>query len=175
MSRVLVLGGVRSGKSGYAEELLARSPGVRYAATAPARDGDPDWAARVDAHRRRRPASWTTAECGGGPAALLGELASAQAGTALLIDDIGNWLSSAFDAADGWSDPSRIDTDVLVSAVTACTARVVLVSPEVGWGVLPATRAGRLFADAQGALNQRLAAACDEVVLVVAGLPTRLK
>jgi adenosylcobinamide kinase/adenosylcobinamide-phosphate guanylyltransferase len=73
----------------------------------------------------------------------------------VLVDDVGNWLTSALDAAGAWEVPGG--------------------SPEVGWGVVPATRAGRVFADAQGGLNHRLAAACDAVTLVVAGLPVRLK
>jgi adenosyl cobinamide kinase/adenosyl cobinamide phosphate guanylyltransferase len=173
--RVLVLGGVRSGKSRHAEGLAASSAAVRYLATAPHRDGDPDWDRRISAHRERRPATWETGECGGDPGLLTGELLRAEPGVTLLVDDVGNWLTSAFDAADGWVSPSAVDTGALVTAVAACRAPLVLVSPEVGWGVLPATRAGRLFTDAQGALNQALAAACDEVALVVAGLATRLK
>jgi adenosyl cobinamide kinase/adenosyl cobinamide phosphate guanylyltransferase len=175
VARTLVLGGVRSGKSRYAEELVAEHAAVTYAATAHRRDGDPDWERRIEVHRRRRPASWLTAECGDDPPLLVGRLVGAAPGTALLVDDVGTWLTGLFDAQGGWDDPARVDPAPFVAAVAACPARLVLVSPEVGWGVLPATRAGRLFADAQGLLNQRLAAVCDEVVLVVAGLATRLK
>ena len=126
-------------------------------------------------HRRRRPARWSTIEAGGDPALLL----TALKGTAaLLVDDLGNWMTSALDAAGGWDHGAEsVDgiASALVEAVASCAVPLVLVSPEVGWGVLPATRAGRIFADAQGRLNQRLAAVCDDVTLVVAGLPMRLK
>jgi adenosyl cobinamide kinase/adenosyl cobinamide phosphate guanylyltransferase len=173
--RTLVLGGVRSGKSVWAERLLADAPVVSYVATAAGRDDDPDWSERIGAHRRRRPAHWSTVEAGGDPALLVTAL---KATTPLLVDDIGNWLTAALDAAGGWDHGAQaVDgiASALVDAVAGCAAPVVLVSPEVGWGVLPATRAGRIFADAQGQLNQRLAAVCDQATLVVAGLPIRLK
>ena len=172
--RALVLGGVRSGKSAYAESLVAGR--VAYVATAPARD-DADWALRIAAHRARRPASWSTVEAGGDPKLLVDAVRAAEPGCSLLVDDVGNWLTSALDVTGGWEQPAALDAVVfeLVDAVARCRAPLVLVSPEVGWGVLPATRAGRIFADAQGRLNQRLAAACDQVTLVVAGLPVRLK
>jgi adenosylcobinamide kinase/adenosylcobinamide-phosphate guanylyltransferase len=171
--RVLVLGGIRSGKSAWAEARLA-GRSVRYVATAPTRPGDQEWAARVAAHRARRPANWSTTESAVGLAAILREASPADA---LLVDDVGNWLTCAFDAAAAWDEPVLAGTATaeLVAAVAECRADLVLVSGEVGWGVVPATRAGRVFADAQGSLNQRLAGVCDEVVLVVAGLATRLK
>jgi adenosylcobinamide kinase/adenosylcobinamide-phosphate guanylyltransferase len=147
-----------------------------YVATAPARDSDPDWAERVKTHRSRRAATWTTVEAGGDPTLLLSALAAAT--VPVLVDDIGNWLTAALDAASAWDDGAHAVEPActsLVAAVSTCAVPLVLVSPEVGWGVLPATRAGRIFADAQGRLNQHLAAACDRVTLVVAGLPTTLK
>lgn len=177
--RTLVLGGVRSGKSAWAESLLAGAGPVEYLATAAPRD-DADWAARIEAHRARRAATWSSTEVGGDPALLMTALRTATAARALLVDDIGNWLTTALDAAGAWQHPAgaqsvELAADDLVTAVASCQARLVLVSPEVGWGVLPATRAGRVFADAQGRVNQLLAAVCDEVTLVVAGLPVRLK
>ncbi len=176
---MLVLGGVRSGKSAWAEARLGGSR-VNYVATAANRPGDADWAARIAAHRRRRPGSWTTTETSGDPTLLPAALRSAGPETALLIDDVGNWLTSALDAAHAWDHPEGAlaaegAVADLITSAAACQAPLVLVSPEVGLGVVPATRSGRVFADAQGALNQRLAALCDEVVLVVAGLPMRLK
>lgn len=171
----LVLGGIRSGKSGWAERLAASSARpVRYLATAPHRPGDADWAARVLVHRERRPAEWDTVEVGGSPGELPAALRRAEPGSVTLVDDIGNWLVGAFDAATAWdaADPwgaIAADVDLLVSAVAACPADTVLVSPEVGWTVVPATRSGRVFTDAQGTLNQRLAAVCGHAVLVVAG------
>ncbi|MEV0357968.1 bifunctional adenosylcobinamide kinase/adenosylcobinamide-phosphate guanylyltransferase [Nocardia sp. NPDC050697] len=97
---------------------------------------------------------------------------------ATLVDDIGTWLTARIDALDAWESPRGTvapDTHALVAAVTEYRHRLVLVSPEVGFGVIPATRSGRLFRDEIGALNQRLARVCDEVVLVVAGIPMRVK
>ncbi|WP_219418676.1 bifunctional adenosylcobinamide kinase/adenosylcobinamide-phosphate guanylyltransferase [Pseudonocardia nigra] len=172
--RTLVLGGTRSGKSRYAEDLLPADAPVRYLATARRRDDDPEWSARIDVHRARRPAGWTTVE-GGDVAALV-----RAGGDPLLVDDLATWLTGVLDDAGAWESPATppaVDTAVagLVDAVAACPGRVVLVSAEVGLGVVPATRAGRLFRDELGALNAALAAVCDEVLLLVAGLPLRLK
>ncbi len=166
-----MLGGTRSGKSGYAEQLLAPGAPVRYVATARHVPGDAEWTARIDAHRARRPAAWTTVEdpdvnallrAGGGP---------------LLVDDLATWLTGVLDDAGAWDRPVDITprVDALVDAVRAAPGRVVLVSAEVGLGVVPSTPAGRLFRDELGALNAALARVCDEVVLLVAGLPLHLK
>ena len=169
-----MLGGTRSGKSRHAEDLLPADAPVRYLATARRRADDPEWSARIDVHRARRSPSWTTLEdadvadvvrAGGGP---------------LLVDDLATWLTGVLDDAGAWDAPAvpqAVGTAVedLVAAVAAAPGRVVLVSAEVGLGVVPGTRAGRLFRDELGALNSALAAVCDEVVLLVAGLPLRLK
>jgi adenosylcobinamide kinase/adenosylcobinamide-phosphate guanylyltransferase len=178
--KILVLGGMRSGKSAWAEDRAATMgagpPGaVTYVATAPPRPGDADWDARIEAHRARRPTTWSTIETGADPGTLLAVLRDAAPDRTLVVDDLGAWLTSALDAAGAWDHPAGARTvdDLcgdLVAAVRACGAPLLLVSPEVGWGVVPATRAGRVFADAQGRLNQRAAAACDSAVLVVAGL-----
>ncbi len=174
MSRTLVLGGARSGKSRYAEDLLPDGAAVRYLATARRRAGDAEWDARLDAHRARRSPAWTTVEdpavaalvrAGGGP---------------LLVDDLATWLTGVLDDAGAWDAPRvpaavSAAVDALVDAVRAAPGRVVLVSAETGLGVVPATRAGRVFRDELGALNAALAAVCDEVLLLVAGLPLRLK
>jgi adenosylcobinamide kinase / adenosylcobinamide-phosphate guanylyltransferase len=172
--RTLVLGGTRSGKSRYAEDLLPADAPVRYVATARRRDDDAEWSARIDAHRARRPEGWTTVEdpdlprlvrAGGGP---------------LLVDDMATWLTGLLDDSGAWESaqvPPAVGAQVaeLVDAVAACPGRIVLVSAEVGLGVVPPTRAGRLFRDELGAANAALAAVCDEVLLLVAGLPLRLK
>ncbi|MDI5977215.1 bifunctional adenosylcobinamide kinase/adenosylcobinamide-phosphate guanylyltransferase [Amycolatopsis magusensis] len=168
--KVLVLGGVRSGKSRHAERLMARHPHVIYLATGlPASEGDPEWAARVAAHRARRPAGWRTVET----ADLPGALRSASA--PVLIDCFGTWLSrvlgdvGAWDQTDGWQQ--RLD-DYLLDFIDAWrTARVpvVAVSNEVGSGVVPGTFSGRVFRDVLGALNSEVAAHSDKVLLVVAG------
>jgi adenosylcobinamide kinase/adenosylcobinamide-phosphate guanylyltransferase len=101
-------------------------------------------------------------------------------GGPLLVDDLATWLAGVLDDFGAWEAPTvplavGAAVDELVAAVAAAPDRVVLVSAEVGLGVVPETRAGRLFRDELGALNAALAAVCDEVVLLVAGLPLRLK
>jgi adenosylcobinamide kinase/adenosylcobinamide-phosphate guanylyltransferase len=170
--RVLVLGGARSGKSAYAEQRLAAEPAVTYVATAPPQDDDPVWADRVQAHVRRRPAGWSTLETGD-VAPLL-----TTSSEPLLVDDLGLWLVRAVDEAGAWDGPLDAVTaacDHLVAAWRACRGTVVLVAPEVGSGVVPATASGRRFRDLLGALTTRLAAESDEVVHVVAGLDRRLR
>ena len=150
---------------------------MRYAATARRHAGDAEWAARIDAHRARRPPCWTTVEDPDLPALLR---ALGTDGPPLLVDDLATWLTGVLDDAGAWDRPQLPDAvgaavAELVDAVAGCRGSVVLVSAEVGLGVVPATRAGRLFRDELGALNVALAAACDEVLLLVAGLPLRLK
>jgi adenosylcobinamide kinase / adenosylcobinamide-phosphate guanylyltransferase len=167
--RVLVLGGARSGKSERAELRLAGEPQVIYVATGNRGTGDPDWAARVAAHRARRPGWWRTAETTD-----LAGLLRADHGTArgaLLIDGIGTWLAAVLDDC-GWvprDGAAAARTAELVSAWRQACGYVVAVSDETGLGVVPATPAGRLFRDELGRLNQALAAESDEAELVVAG------
>jgi adenosyl cobinamide kinase/adenosyl cobinamide phosphate guanylyltransferase len=171
VTRTLVLGGTRSGKSRYAEDLLPPGEPVRYVATARRRADDAEWDARIDAHRARRPAGWATVEESDVAALVRG------GGGPLLVDDLATWLTGVLDDAGAWEQ--RVDIsprlDELVAAVRTAPGQVVLVSAEVGLGVVPATRSGRLFRDELGALNAALAQVCDEVVLLVAGLPVRLK
>ncbi|WP_433049830.1 bifunctional adenosylcobinamide kinase/adenosylcobinamide-phosphate guanylyltransferase [Dactylosporangium sp. CS-033363] len=165
--RLLVLGGIRSGKSEVAEALVAGAGAVRYVATAQESTSDAGWAARIAAHRQRRPGTWQTEEVGTSPGHLAELLNSAKADETILVDDLGNWLSGVYDAGGDLTDAPIAE---LADAVRSCGAGLlVLVGPEVGLGVLPATEAGRAFADASGLLNQRVAAACDGVALVVAG------
>jgi adenosylcobinamide kinase / adenosylcobinamide-phosphate guanylyltransferase len=169
----LVLGGIRSGKSEWAESAIVESAGpgrpVRYVATGILADDD-EWDLRVAAHRDRRPDHWSTVET----TDVTTQLRSSALPT--LVDDVGGWLTATMDRAGAWSGGSpRADVDEFVSAVREVSADLVLVSPEVGMTVVPETSAGRLFADELGALNQRLAAICDRVVLVVAGQPVTVK
>lgn len=171
--RTLVLGGTRSGKSGWAEALLDPDAPVLYVATARGVDPavDPEWAARVERHRVRRPPGWRTVEDADLPATLRA------CDDPVLVDDLATWVTGLLDDA-GWErdapsvDAARAD---LVAAVDARPGRLVLVSAEVGLGVVPSTSAGRRFRDELGAVNADLAAVCDEVVLMVAGLPLRLR
>lgn len=184
--RVLVLGGARSGKSTFAERLLAEAqdPGpVTYAATARRYPGDEEWAGRIAHHRARRPVSWRTVETGEDPAALARLLRSAEG--PVLADCMTLWLTAAMDAVEAWDEqawscgraPERLAllTRELIAAYAACPAPVVAVSNELGFGLVPPDPGSRRFRDELGRLNQTLAAEADEVQLVVAGLPLRLK
>lgn len=166
--RILVTGGVRSGKSRHAESLLADRPAVTYVAPGPVDDDDPDWVARVAAHRERRPATWTTLET----------RAIADALTTrgpVLVDCLGTWLAGVLDERDLWEKPAgevtAVVEDLLDGVVSALAGHddAVLVTNEAGLGVVPAYRSGRLFRDLLGIVNLRVATACDEVHLVVAG------
>lgn len=168
--RILVTGGVRSGKSRHAEGLLADAAVVRYVAPGPERD-DADWAARVRAHRERRPASWETVETHD----LAAALATARP---VLVDCLGTWLAGIIDDAGAWDDPADELTSYVAAQVDAAVAalgeRVVLVTNEVGLGVVPEHRSGRVFRDLLGMVNQRFAESCDEVHLVIAGRVLKL-
>ncbi|ROP29327.1 adenosylcobinamide kinase /adenosylcobinamide-phosphate guanylyltransferase [Couchioplanes caeruleus] len=169
-----MLGGIRSGKSAFAEALVADAPSVRYVATAAGGEDDPEWRGRIEAHQRRRPQSWSTEETGADPARLAEVLADAKPGETLLVDDLGGWVATLLDPA--WQPNDDVATVVaLAEAVRACAARVVVVSPEVGLSLVPTTPVGRAFADALGTANQALADACDRVAFVVAGRATWLK
>ena len=171
--RELILGGARSGKSREAERRARDYAAVTYIATAADRPGDAEWAARVEAHRVRRPAHWRTVE---GPDRVISTLRDAPAGSAVLVDCLTLWLTGVLDAASpAWDDEVALDvgaqaaTKDLIDAICAAQANVFLVSNEVGMGVVPATRAGRLFADLLGRVHQEVAGACDSVTLMVAG------
>ncbi|KXX60387.1 bifunctional adenosylcobinamide kinase/adenosylcobinamide-phosphate guanylyltransferase [Rhodococcus sp. LB1] len=179
-SRTLVLGGARSGKSAHAEELtqaLAGAGRVRYVATSHRDPDDHDWEHRIAQHRDRRPGSWLTVETAH-RRDLVDQLRSPTEAAATLVDDLGTWLTVELDGAAAWESPRGSitpRTDELVASVRDYRGALVLVTPEVGLGVIPETRSGRLFRDEIGALNARLAQVCDRVVLVVAGLTMTLK
>ena len=171
-SRTLLLGGARSGKSREAERLLAAHPDVTYVATGPgAGDDDASWAHRVAAHQRRRPAHWRTRETRDLPAVLL----DAAPGQAVLVDCLTLWVTGLVDEAGAWDDPGKAEAAVaegtaqLVAALARNRAEVVLVSNEVGLGVVPEHASGRLFRDLLGSVHAEVGASCDEVDLVVAG------
>jgi adenosylcobinamide kinase/adenosylcobinamide-phosphate guanylyltransferase len=149
----LVLGGARSGKSAAAEALVGDD--AFYVATAEVTDDD--FAARVAAHRARRPGTWTTIESGPDLPSVVLDLPDRPA----LIDSLGTWVARC----DGFA----ADGAALVDALRSRTALTVVVSEEVGLGVHPETEIGRTWRDAVGEINQTVAAAADRVVLVVAG------
>jgi adenosylcobinamide kinase / adenosylcobinamide-phosphate guanylyltransferase len=170
--KVLVTGGVRSGKSFHAESLLLLEPGVTYLAPGPPLDveGDPEWAARVATHQERRPGHWETLETRDLPTAIT------EGEGALLIDSLGTWLTAQIDELDGWNaireEWERIlftRLDEAVDALARTKRTVVLVTNEVGMGIVPERRSGRIFGDLLGVVNQRFASECDEIQLVVAG------
>jgi adenosylcobinamide kinase / adenosylcobinamide-phosphate guanylyltransferase len=181
--RILVLGGARSGKSGFAERMFSDEPAVVYAATAPRYEGDTEWDERIARHRERRPASWVTQEFGTRPGGLA-ELLRVNR-RPVLIDSLTLWLTAAMDEANAWDEEAwrsadgrvrlTARTDELVAAFAAAPGAVVAVSDEVGFGVVPESAGTRRFRDELGRLNQAFAAVADEVWLVVAGLPLKLK
>ncbi|WFE21187.1 bifunctional adenosylcobinamide kinase/adenosylcobinamide-phosphate guanylyltransferase [Solwaraspora sp. WMMD937] len=171
---ILVLGGIRSGKSDYAESLVTGDPVVRYVATGAADPSDAEWLARIEEHRARRPTDWHTDEATGDPGRLIEAISSARAEETLLVDDVGGWVAALLDPSRQPAD-DRAAIAELAAAVRSCPARLVLVSPEVGLALVPSTPVGRAFADALGLTNQLLAEVADAVVLVVAGQPVQLK
>lgn len=163
----LVLGGARSGKSFYAERLVqALAPPWIYIATAQAFDDE--MRERVATHRERRSAGWTTLEA---PLALSGAICSAPAGAPVLVDCLTLWVTnlilSDHDAETAFAQ--------LLNALDAPPGPVVLVSNEVGLGIVPDNALARRFRDLAGALHQRVAARAERVVFMVAGLPMIVK
>lgn len=173
--RTLVLGGIRSGKSRWAEDALAEAlpaqQPVCYLAPGPTGVGDADWAQRVAVHRSRRPANWSTVETDD----IASQLRDCP-DTPTLVDDLGAWLTCTLDRHHAWDGGSvAAPIEAMLAAIGAFGSPLVLVSPEVGLTVVPATASGRRFADELGSLNQRVAELCDRVVLVVAGQPVPIK
>jgi len=170
----LIIGGARSGKTRYAHSLCSGSSRVVFIATA--RPEDDEMLARIECHQRGRPAHWETIE---EPVELGSAVrrASIEADT-ILVDCLTVWLSNLC-----WTlrerKPEEIEeaacTEVDAVAAAARERDVVLVSNEVGSGIVPDHPVGRLFRDLQGVVNQRAAAAADRVFLTVAGLPLRIK
>jgi nicotinate-nucleotide--dimethylbenzimidazole phosphoribosyltransferase len=175
--RILVLGGARSGKSGVAERLVEGAPSVTYLATGPTpTPDDPEWQERVRRHRARRPRHWTTVETRD-----LAPFLTEHAAEPLVIDCLGAWLTAVMERCGAWDDKPdaaeaiAAELDAFVDAWRDTNRTVVAVSNEVGSGVVPPTRSGRLFRDQLGELNARIATESDEVWLVTAGIPRRLR
>lgn len=161
---ILVLGGAASGKSVFAEQLFGEADAV-YVATAEA--GDTEMRARIERHRARRGQSWTTIE---EPLELAGTI-KAGSGAPMLIDCLTIWLANLM--AGGAAPEAEIT--LLCRALGDANFPVVLVSNEVGGGIVPANALARSFQDASGRMNASVAAAADQVFLVTAGLPQKLK
>jgi adenosylcobinamide kinase/adenosylcobinamide-phosphate guanylyltransferase len=170
VSTLFVLGGARSGKSRFA---VASQPSHhRVAFVATAQPGDADMAARIARHRAERPRHWTTVEA---PYDLASAVRGAVRGAdAVVVDCVTVWAANRLLRGD--ADPAILEeADALATLATSRRFNLTLVSNEVGEGVHPSTADGRRFRDLLGLLNQRLAAACDTVVLMVAGLPLTVK
>ena len=167
----LVLGGVRSGKSRYAEQ-QARASGLRVVYIATAIPGeDSELQERVQRHRAHRPADWLTVE---EPAALGAALrAYAGAEHCLVVECLTLWLAHLL--TSGSADRLDSERANLLRALAEVPGHVILVSNETGLGIVPTGELSRRFLDVAGELHQSLAAACDRVTLIVAGLPHRLK
>lgn len=174
---VLVTGGARSGKSRWAEDRLGSRGPVDYVATSRADVDDPEWRRRLELHRERRPEDWRTVETTD-----VADVLRSRETAPVLVDCVSVWLTRVLDelgawdtAEDAWRAPLRHRTDELLTALRETAREVVLVTNEVGSGIVPATASGRLFRDELGRLNAELAAVCDEVWHAVAGITRRIK
>jgi adenosylcobinamide kinase/adenosylcobinamide-phosphate guanylyltransferase len=182
MTRTLLLGGARSGKSGLAER-LARASGKEVVYVATSYAGDAEMADRIAHHRARRPAGWQTVE---EPTALAATLRTLCApGRLLLVDCLTLWLTNLmFSAQQDYPEVGPIDLPPLFVSERAAlldwldepsAGDVVFVSNEVGMGIVPYGAVSRAFVDEAGRLNQDVAARCERVLFVAAGLPLALK
>jgi adenosylcobinamide kinase/adenosylcobinamide-phosphate guanylyltransferase len=169
-AKTLILGGVRSGKSRHAGEIArARGGAVTIIATGTAQDQE--MAERIALHRAHRPKEWNVVE---EPVHLAGALAAACAPSRIVIVDcLTLWLTNLMCGED--PDALRRESAQLLEILPRLGGDCVLVSNEVGFGIIPANALARRFADEAGALHQRLAALCDQVILMAAGLPLILK
>jgi adenosylcobinamide kinase/adenosylcobinamide-phosphate guanylyltransferase len=184
MTRTLVFGGARSGKSAYAEK-LARESGKEVVYLATAQAGDGEMATRIAYHRAQRPAEWTTLE----EPLRLGDaiLRQARPGRLLLVDCLTLWLTNLmFSTGEAYPDVGDIALPELFHSERAhllyalaemadTDCDLVIVSNEVGMGIVPYGAISRCFTDEAGRLNQAVAAVCDKAVFVAAGLPLHLK
>ncbi|HEX7125580.1 MAG TPA: bifunctional adenosylcobinamide kinase/adenosylcobinamide-phosphate guanylyltransferase [Thermodesulfobacteriota bacterium] len=175
---ILVTGGVRAGKSRLALERAKAAPPPRWCVVTadPVRSAaDPEMASRIEAHRRERGVGFVTVEAPGALAAAVRE-ATAAGASALLVDDLTLWAANRLEAAD--AEAFAAEADDLAAALRASAdagAVTVVVTNEVGWGIVPADAGARAYAERLARANARVARAADEVWLVVAGLPLRVR
>src|SRR5689334_18381057 len=168
---VLIVGGVRSGKSRYAQQLAATGERVAFIATA--EDRDEEMAQRVARHRAERPSTWTTIEA---PVEISDALLSCHGKfDTIVIDCLTLWASNLMEHEQ--QDAQRVapHIDRLVRTLSRISSTIILVSNEVGSGIVPDTEMGRFYRDVLGSINQRVAAVADEVLLLVAGCPLVVK
>jgi adenosylcobinamide kinase/adenosylcobinamide-phosphate guanylyltransferase len=174
MSVHLILGGARSGKSAYAEK-LAQTHGLAVTYIATAQIYDDEFKARVQHHKNRRPAGWVLVE---EPHYLAKTLRSLDAlNQCLIVDCLTLWLAQWIcpDCNPPQNSSWQAEREALLSTLPTLQGTVILVSNEVGMGIVPLGEINRQFQDEQGRLNQAVASAADEVTFVVAGLPLKLK
>lgn len=171
-----ITGGVRSGKSKFAENLAGELGGkVIYLATAQALD--PEMEERINRHRQHRPNEWTTIE---EPLEAVSVIAGFQSGTTVLLDCLTLFLSNLFFKyedlpADRQEQAIYAQIKDLAKTVKRSSANIIIVSNEIGFGLVPENNIARRFRDIAGNANQTVAAACDEVYLMVSGIPVRIK
>ena len=172
-SVTLVLGGVRSGKSRHAQTLAERYQRVTFIATAQRRADDGEMLAKIERHRAKRPPHWQTVE----EPHQLGAALEAASGTsdAILVDCLTLFAANLLESAPEDATANRAAVARLCSALCSTPCPVILVSNEVGSGVVPAYESGRRFRDLVGEINQQVAALADTVLFMVAGLPLSLK
>jgi len=170
----LILGGARSGKSDFAQALARKRGGdaVVFVATAQARDEE--MRARIEAHRARRPAAWQTLEA---PREVARTLQNAQGAPQVVVIDCLTLLVTNILLADERGVEAQLtdEVDALIAWQRAHATEMIVVSNEVGWGIVPAYPLGRAYRDCLGWINQRMARQADEVFLMVAGLPVEIK
>jgi adenosylcobinamide kinase/adenosylcobinamide-phosphate guanylyltransferase len=168
----LVLGGAKSGKSRHAEELLQWFPSP-YVYLATAQPLDEEMRLRIDEHQRRRGPHWQTIEA---PLDLVAQLQGLQGmGSPVLIDCLTLWLTNLLLQSPAAATPPEVEVERLCEVICSVDYPLVLVSNEVGSGIVPENALARTFRDLAGRANQQAAAACAGVTLVVAGIPLVLK
>lgn len=179
----LVIGGARSGKSTFAEELASEYEFIHYIATSHSYPDDAEWAHRIAQHKLRRPKSWRVTES----MDLVEIVTSATADSCLLIDCLTLWCTRLIDRIDGWnrltlpgeisylSEALLLDYESLVAALHKANAKIILVTNEIGQGIVPDNTGARFFRDQLGILNLKVAKSAKNVFQVTAGIPTRLR
>ncbi|MFC1965965.1 bifunctional adenosylcobinamide kinase/adenosylcobinamide-phosphate guanylyltransferase [Chloroflexota bacterium] len=182
MKNVLIIGGARSGKSCFAQELALRSSEpVLFVATAVA--GDEEMRQRIEEHKRSRPASWSTLEVtkhvGNQITQMIGktQVVIVDCITLLVSNVLGEYIAQAGEPVDDSLIEKVVDSEIneLVECISCLDASFIIVTNEVGMGLVPTNKMGRLYRDLLGKANQLLAQQADEVYYMVAGLPLTIK